>query len=63
MTEEKTIKASDCKCAECGAPAYAFWPACDPDIQSFPYCKPCLRDRQTSLLVQMHESIQRMQKA
>ena len=36
------IKASDCKCCECGAQAVAFWPVIDPDIPSQPYCRKCL---------------------
>lgn len=36
------IKASDCKCVVCGQQAVAFWPACDPDIPSHPYCRKCL---------------------
>jgi len=36
------IKASDCKCCECGEQAVAFWPVIDPDIPSHPYCRKCL---------------------
>lgn len=39
MTE---IKASDCKCSDCNEQAVAFWPVCDPDIPSNPYCRKCL---------------------
>ena len=36
------MKASECKCVECGKPAVAFWPVIDPDIPSNPYCRECL---------------------
>lgn len=36
------IKASDCKCVECGQQAVVFWPCIDPDIPSHPYCRKCL---------------------
>lgn len=42
----KTIKASDCKCIECGKPAVAFWPCIDMDIPSHPYCRQCLTRQQ-----------------
>lgn len=33
MSEKnKIVKASECKCIECGKPAVAFWPVIDPDI-------------------------------
>lgn len=32
----KQVKASYCKCCECGAQAVAFWPCIDPDIPSHP---------------------------
>lgn len=38
----KTIKASDCKCCECGKQAVTFYPVVDPDIPSYPYCPACL---------------------
>ena len=38
----KIIKASECKCIECGAQAVAFWPCIDPDIPQHPYCRKCL---------------------
>lgn len=36
------MKASDCKCCECGKQAVAFWPVYEPDIPSYPYCRACL---------------------
>ena len=36
------MKASDCKCVECGKQAVAFYPCIDPDIPSHPYCADCL---------------------
>ena len=32
------MKASECKCCECGKQAVAFYPCIDPDIPSYPYC-------------------------
>jgi len=40
----ETIQAKDCKCCVCGKPAVAFWPACDLDIPSHPYCRKCLAE-------------------
>lgn len=53
MEEEKTIKAADCKCCECGEPAVAFWPVCDPDIPSYPYCRKCLDKIKEELMIQL----------
>ena len=37
------MKASECKCVECGEQAVAFYPAdIDPDRPSLPYCRKCL---------------------
>ena len=36
------MKASECKCCECGKQAVAFYPIIDPDIPSYPYCRACL---------------------
>lgn len=38
---DKLVKASDCKCIECGEQAVAFWP-CLMDVPSYPYCRKCL---------------------
>lgn len=51
----KQIKASDCKCVECGEPAVAFWPMVDPDIPSHPWCRKCLDEAQLDLLIKMQE--------
>lgn len=45
------MKASECKCVECGAEAVAFWPIIDPDIPSHPYCRKCLDKAKMELLV------------
>lgn len=52
---ETPVKASDCKCAECGAQAVAFWPIIDPDIESYPYCRACLDAKKIDLLFRLHE--------
>lgn len=36
------MKATECKCCECGKQAVAFYPVIDPDIPSYPYCRECL---------------------
>ena len=51
--EPDSIKASDCKCCVCGAQAVAFWPFCDPDIPSYPYCRKCLDKAKAELLRQL----------
>ena len=50
---DKLVKASDCKCCECGAPAVALWPCFDPDIPSYPYCRKCLDKAKGELLRQL----------
>jgi hypothetical protein len=47
------VKASDCKCCECGEQAVAFWPCCDPDIPSYPYCRKCLDKAKAELMMQI----------
>lgn len=49
------MKASDCKCVECGKQAAAFWPVFDPDIPSHPYCRECLDKIKMELLIQFEE--------
>lgn len=44
------MKASECKCVECGKPAVAFWPVIDPDIPAHPYCRECLAKAKEKLL-------------
>lgn len=46
----RTVKASDCKCIECGKPAVAFWPCIDMDIPKHPYCATCLARQQIMAL-------------
>ena len=49
------MKASECKCCECGKPAVAFWPVCDPDIPSYPYCRKCLDKVKMELMIKFQE--------
>lgn len=49
------IKAEDCECCKCGKQAVAFWPVCDPDIPSHPYCRKCLDDTKLSLMLRIAE--------
>ena len=44
------MKANECKCCVCGKQAVAFWPVCDPDIPSHPYCRECLDKEKEELL-------------
>ena len=53
MEENGLVKASDCKCCECGEPAVAFWPVIDPDIPSYPYCRKCLDKVKQELMIQL----------
>lgn len=45
------MKASDCKCIKCGAPAVCFWPVVDVDIPSHPYCRACVEKAKVDLMV------------
>jgi ligand-binding SRPBCC domain-containing protein len=47
------MKASECKCIECGKQAVAFWPVCDPDIPSHPYCRECLDKAKMELMMKL----------
>ena len=47
------MKASDCRCCQCGEQAVAFWPVIDPDIPSNPYCRKCLDKAKIRLLVEL----------
>lgn len=49
------MKASDCKCIECGQQAVAFWPVIDPDIPSHPYCRKCLDKAKMKMIVKLRE--------
>ena len=51
----KRIKASDKQCIECKEQAVAFFPAIDPDIPSYPYCRKCLDKAKMSLLIKLGE--------
>ena len=50
MAKKKLIKANECKCCVCGKKAVAFWPVCEPDIPSYPYCRKCLDRAKGELL-------------
>jgi hypothetical protein len=54
--ENKTVKAEDKKCIECGEKAVAFFPAVDPDIQSYPYCRECLDKQKLLLIIALFET-------
>ena len=47
------MKASECKCVNCGKQAVAFWPVIDPDIPSHPYCRACLDKEKSELLFKL----------
>ena len=49
------MKASECKCCECGKQAVAFWPVCDPDIPFYPYCRECLDKAKRELMIKLEE--------
>lgn len=49
------IKASDCKCCECGKQAVALFPVTDPDIPSYPYCRECLDKTKMELFIKLQE--------
>lgn len=49
------MKASDCKCVECGEQAVAFWPIIDPDIPAKPYCRKCLDKEKAELIIKLAE--------
>ena len=58
MSESKTngiIKAEESKCVRCDAPAVAFFPAFDPDIPSYPYCRRCLDDIKLKLMIEIYK--------
>lgn len=56
------MKASACKCVECGKPAVAFWPVIDPDIPAHPYCRECLDKAKMELIVKLEEINRRNEK-
>lgn len=47
------MKASECKCCECGKQAVAFYPVFDPDIPSYPYCQECLDKAKMELAMRL----------
>lgn len=47
------IKAKDCKCCKCQKKAVAFFPVCDPDIPSYPYCRKCLDKTKSNLMMEL----------
>lgn len=47
------IKASDCKCVDCGKQAEIFWPVFDLDIRSYPYCRTCCEKQKQTLLFKL----------
>lgn len=47
------MKASECKCIECGKQAVAWWPVIDPDIPSHPYCRECLDKAKMELMIKL----------
>ena len=48
--------AKDYKCCECEIEqAVAFFPVCDPDIPSYPYCKKCLNKGKVKLLIELNK--------
>lgn len=51
VADENGIKvyAKDQKCCKCGEQAVAFFPVCDPDIQSYPYCQKHLDEARTGI--------------
>lgn len=50
-----TIKASDCKCCQCGKQAVCFWPVVDIDIRSYPYCRKCKDGQVLTLMMALGE--------
>jgi hypothetical protein len=58
----KTINACDCECIDCGCKAVAFFPVCDPDIPSYPYCRKCLDNTKAKLYIQLLSSTKEVEK-
>lgn len=56
MVNEKKKYAKNYKCCDCEKrKAVAFWPVCDPDIPSHPYCRKCLDDAKERLMIKLSE--------
>lgn len=47
------IQIKDCKCNKCRKQAVAFWPACDPDIHQYPWCRVCLDEAKQKLMIEI----------
>ena len=56
------MKATDCKCIECGQQAVAFWPVIDPDIPGNPYCRECLDDMKTRMIIEIDRILKKKKK-
>lgn len=57
------MKASECKCVECGKQAVAFWPLIDPDIPERPYCRKCLNKAKMEVMIKAFDMSERSAKA
>ena len=55
LNKQCKMKASECKCIECGQQAVAFWPVVDPDIPSHPYCRKCLDKAKQEAIIKILE--------
>lgn len=52
---DKKIQAKDLDCVDCGKQAEVFFPVFDPDIRSYPYCRPCVDKRRMELIIKFTE--------
>lgn len=43
------------KCCECGKQAVCFWPAIDPDIPQYPYCRKCVDEAKMRVMIKLDE--------
>ena len=55
LKKNKIKQANQEKCCECGKQAVCFWPAVDPDIQSYPYCRECVDKAKFKLIYKLFE--------
>jgi hypothetical protein len=57
MSSENVRYASEMNCCEknCKEKAVAFFPVCDPDIPSHPYCRKCLDKIKMRWLIKLTE--------
>jgi hypothetical protein len=53
------MKASECKCCECGQQAEVFN---HPDIPSHPYCNKCLDDMKTRMIIEIDRILKKKKK-